>query len=67
MSAPAVPGNQFRNAGPRSVTRIAPRTNSGITASERPVIVMARSVGFPRRRAAMTPARMLMGMQRMKA
>src|SRR5436309_1509517 len=50
-----MPGNHFRKAGPKSVTRIAPSTNSGITASDRPVTVMTRSVGRPRRIAATTP------------
>ena len=61
MSAPAMPGNHPSRAGPKIATRIAPSTNSGITASESPEIVMSRSVGRPRLTAAITPARMLIG------
>ena len=62
-----MPGNQLRNAGPKTATRIAPSTNSGITARESPATVIVRSSGLPRRTAAITPARMLSGTQRTNA
>ncbi len=42
-------------------------TNSGMTAADNPPMVMMRSIGRPRRRAAKTPPKMLAGTTSKKA